>query len=128
MFFLCHSDGTLDQALTAIAEPSMTIKCKEEWKLQTKNETSVTAAEKLLKFRDQRSLILTDKESKKDSKPVILSSLPQQSKKTCKPQLSLHISSSSPCKLCQDGSHHLISCTTFKKMDAVARHQAVQFN
>ena len=75
---------------------------------------------------DQQSLIFTDKESKKDSKPVLQSSLPQQSKKMCKPQISLHTSSSSPCKLCQDGSHRLISCPTYKNMDPVARLEAVQ--
>ena len=96
---LRYGDGTLDQALTAIAELSMSAKCKEEWKLHTEKETSVPSAEKLLKFCDQRSLILTDKESKKDSKSIVQSSLPQQLKKTNKPQLSLHISSSSPpCK------------------------------
>ena len=85
------------------------------------------SAEKLLKFCDQRSLILTDKESKKDSKSIVQSSLPQQLKKTSKPQLSLHISSSSPpCKFCQYGNHRLILCPKFKSMDPVTRHQAAQ--
>ena len=105
----------------------MSVKCKEEWKLHTEKETSVPSAEKLLKFCDQRSLILTDKESKIDSKSIVQSSLPQQLKKTSKPQLSLHISSSSPpCKFCQYGNHRLILCPKFKSMDPVARHQAVQ--
>ena len=125
---LHYGDGTLDQALTAIAELSMSAKCKEEWKLHTEKETSVPSAEKLLKFCDHRSLILADKDSKKDSKSIVQTSLPQQLKKTSKPQLSLHISSSSPpCKLCQYGNHCLILCPKFKKsMDPVARHQAVQ--
>ena len=85
------------------------------------------SAEKLLKFCDQRSLILTDKESKKDSKSLVQSSLPQQLKKTSKPQLSLHISSfSPPCKFCQNGNNSLMLCPKFKSMDPVARHQAVK--
>ena len=124
---LRYGDATLDQAHTAIAELLMSAKCKEEWKLHTEKEISVPSAEKLLKFCDQRSLILTDKESKKDSKSIVQSSLPQQLKKTSKPQLSLHISSSSPpCKFCQYGNHRLILCPKFKSMDPVARHQAVQ--
>ena len=105
----------------------MSAKCKEEWKVHTEKETNVPFAEKLLKFCDQRSLILADKESKKDSKSIVQSSLPQQLKKTSKPQLSLHISSSSPpCKFCQYGNHRLILCPKFKSMDPVTRHQAVQ--
>ena len=124
---LRYGDGTLDQALTAIAELSMSAKCKEEWKVHTEKETSVPSAEKLLKFCDQQGLILADKESKKDSKSIVQSSLPQQLKKTSKPQLSLHISSSSPpCKFCQYGNHRLILCPKFKSMDPVTRHQAVQ--
>ena len=35
---LRYGDGTLDQALTAIAELSMSAKCKEEWKLHTERK------------------------------------------------------------------------------------------
>ncbi len=68
---LRYGNGTADQVFTAIMETRMSHKLLEEWRLFTKDQSSIPLGSLLIDFCDQRELVLSynDKDRSRDFKP-----------------------------------------------------------
>ena len=66
---LHYGDGTADQAFTAVMETRMSHKLLEEWKLFTRDQTTIQPGSKLMDFYDQ-ILSSTERERSRDNKSL----------------------------------------------------------
>ncbi len=111
----------------------MSHKLLEEWRLFTKDQSSIPPESLIIDFCDQRELVLSynDKDCSRDVKPSSHKPFSRQTNgssttKSNKSQFSLHAKELVHCKLCPSEKHPLYLCPEFKSRDVSSHHQTIQ--
>jgi len=126
-----YGDGTAELLFTALAELKMSGRFLEEWKLYTADTDCIPPSDTLVKFVDDRELIIgtAQRDKPRDSHLSNSRTTSKTSQNTCsckgRNQVTLHAAQLDTCNYCKTERLQLYNYPKFRQLDVSQRRQAL---